>query len=229
MAPWLLATAASAHAETVDGSTGVGISSAWLMRGIPLSRDGTATVFASADAYSTSGWSVGGMVGHLVAPDGKGTPALNLRTGYETSFDGRWTWLAQWRHLSYPGSDALSLWCYNELGTSLADADRWVISWSAETRRGPGCNQHLGPVVVSRSLELNGRYPLDGGFQLGAGLGRRMYGGGTGYLYGQLGGAWSGPAGVKLLLDRVWVASQARAIYGDIARDRWVVTGLYRF
>jgi hypothetical protein len=220
---------ATASAQTVDTSVNVGVTSAWLMRGIPLTRSGTAAVFASADAYSTSGWSVGGLVGHLETLDGKDTPALNVRAGYETTFDGRWTLLGQFRHLSYPESDVLRVWCYNEVGASLADTDRWVLSWSAETRRGPGCNQHYGPIIVSRSLELNGRYPLERGFHLGAGLGRRMFGAGQGYLFGQAGGGWSGLGGAKLLIDRVWVSPQARFIYGDIARDRWVLTGLYNF
>jgi hypothetical protein len=221
--------AASASAQTLDTGVNVGISSAWLMRGISLTQGGTTPVFVGADAYSTSGWSVGGLVAHLQTGDGKQTNALNARTGYEYTFDGRWTLLAQLRHLSYPESDVLRAWCYNEVGASLADTDRWVLSWSAETRRGPGCNQHFGPIIVSRSIELNGRYPLDGGFHLGAGMGRRMYGGGLGYLYGQAGGGWAGWGGVKLLLDHVWVSPEARDIYGDIARNRWVLTGLYSF
>ena len=230
LAATLIATgAATAGAQTLDTSVNVGVSSAWLLRGIPLTRGGTAAVFASADAYSTSGWSVGGLVGRLETQDGKDTPARNLRAGYETTFDGRWTLLAQLRHLDYADSDVLEAWCYNEVGASLADADRWVLSWSAETRRGPGCNKHYGPIIVSRSLELNGRYPLDGGFNLGAGLGRRMFGGGEGYLYGQVGGGWAGWGGTKLLIDRVWVSPQARAFYGDTAADRWVVTALYNF
>jgi hypothetical protein len=221
--------AATAGAQTLDTSINVGVTSAWLMRGIPLTRDGTAAAFASADAYSTSGWSMGGLVGQLETRDGKDTPALNVRAGYETTFDGRWTLLGQLRHLDYAESDILKAWCYNEVGVSLADADRWVLSWSAETRRGPGCNQHYGPIIVSRSLELNGRYPLPGGFNVGAGLGRRMYGGAEGYRYGQAGGGWAGWRGTKLLIDRVWVSSEARSFYGDMARDRWVVTALYNF
>jgi len=221
--------AAGAGAQTLDTSVNVGITSAWVVRGIPLTRSGTAAVFAGADAYSTSGWSVGGLVGHLETMDGKDTYALNVRTGYEYTFDGRWTLLAQLRHLSYPESDPLRVWCYNDVGVSLADTDRWVLSWTAETRRGPGCNQHYGPIIVSRSIELNGRYPLDRGFHLGAGMGRRMYGAGQGYLYGQAGGGWAGWRAAKLLVDRVWVSPQAKEIYGDIARDRWVVSALYSF
>lgn len=224
-----LASVASANVLAADNSVAVGASSAWLVRGIALSRTDTVVTFASADAYSVTGWSIGGLVGRFGTPQGQDTPVLNLRGGYETVFDGRWTLLAQWRHLSYPDTDALSTWCYNELGASLADADRWVLSWSAETRRGPICNQHYGPTIVSRSIELNARQPLGGGFQLGAGLGRRMFGGGTGYLYGQAGGAWSGPGGTKWLFDRVWVSAQAKPIYGDIAHDRWVATWLYGF
>ena len=224
-----LAWASAAGAQAVDTSFSVGASSAWLVRGIPLSRSGEPVVFAGADAYATSGWSLGGLVGRFEAPDGEQASALNLRAGYEHTFDGRWTLMAQLRHMSYPGSDALKMWCYNEVGASLADTDRWVLSWSAETRRGAGCNQHFGPVIVSRSLELNGRWPLDGGFHLGAGLGRRMYGGGQGYLYGQGGGGWGSQSGLKLLLDRVWVSSQARSIYGDSARDRWVASVVQAF
>ncbi len=221
---------ASAGAQTLDTSFHLGVTSAWVMRGIPLTPEGSWPVFASADVYSTRGWSVGGLVGHLETLDGKQTETLNLRAGYEYTFDGRWTVLAQLRHLSYPESEALKPWCYNEAAASVADTDRWVLSWSAETRRGPGCNQHYGPVIVSRSLELNGRYPLDGGFHLGAGLGRRMYGAGVGYLYGQAGGGWAGWGGsMKLLLDRVWVSSQAKELYGDFAEGRWVATALYSF
>lgn len=220
---------AAASAQALDTSINIGLSSAWLMRGIPLTRSGTAAAFASADAYSSSGWSIGALVGHLETQDGQGTPTLNLRTGYEHTFDGRWTVLAQLRHLSYPESQVLKAWCYNEVGASVADTDRWVLGWSVETRRGPGCNQRYGPVIVSRSIELNGRQPLPGGFHVGAGLGRRMYGGGQGYLYGQAGGGWAGGGGVKLLIDRVWVSPQAQAIYGDTARDRWVVTAIYGF
>lgn len=222
-------TCGATSAQSIDTSINLGVSSGWLMRGIPLTRSGTAAVFASADAYSTSGWSIGGLVGRLETGDGKDTIALNVRAGYEYTFGGRWTVLGQLRHLSYGESEVLKAWCYNEVGASVADTDRWVLSWSAETRRGPGCNLHYGPIIVSRSVELNGRHPLPGGFHLGAGLGRRMYGAGQGYLFGQAGGGWAGRGGAKLLLDRVWVSPQARPIYGDIARDRWVVTGIYSF
>lgn len=224
-----VACASPAGAQAVDTSFSVGASSAWLVRGIPLSRSGRPAAFAGADVYATSGWSLGGSVGRFEALDGQQVDALSLRAGYEYTFDGRWTLMTQLRHMSYPGSDALKMWCYNEVGTSVADADRWVLSWSAETRRGASCNQHFGPVIVSRSLELNGRWPLDGGFHLGAGLGRRMYGGGQGYLYGQAGGGWGSSGGLKLLLDRVWVSPQARLIYGESARDRWVASVVQGF
>ncbi|HEX5683185.1 MAG TPA: hypothetical protein VFY73_04035 [Ideonella sp.] len=224
-----LACASTAGAQAVDTGFSVGASSAWLVRGIPLSRGERPAVFAGADAYATSGWSLGGTVGRFEARDGEQADAVGLRAGYEHTFGGRWTLMTRLRHMSYPGSDALKAWCYNEWGASVADADRWVLSWSAETRRGVGCNQHVGPVIVSRSLELNGHWPLDGGFHLGAGLGRRMYGGGQGYLFGQAGGGWVSPGGLKLLLDRAWVSPQARLIYGHAARDRWVASVVQSF
>jgi hypothetical protein len=224
-----LACASTAGAQAVDTSFSVGAGSAWLVRGIPLSRGERPVVFAGADAYAASGWSLGGTVGRFEARDGEQADAVGLRAGYEHTFGGRWTLMTQLRHMSYPGSDALKPWCYNEWGASVADSDRWVLSWSAETRRGVGCNQHFGPVIVSRSLELNGRWPLDGGFHLGAGVGRRMYGGGQGYLHGQAGGGWGNQGGLKLLLDRIWVSPQARWIYGDSARDRWVASVVQGF
>lgn len=224
MTAWTL----DAQAETFDTSHTLGLSSTWLVRGIPLSREGTVVGFAGADVYAASGWSIGGLVGQMSTADGGSATPVNLRAGYQWSLDGRWTVLGQLRHLNYLGSRMLEPWCYNELALNLADADRWVIGWSAETRRGPGCRAADGPVIVSRSVELNGRWPMDNGLHFGGGLGRRMYGGGSGYLYGQAGGGWS-QGGFKLLLDRVWVAPQARGFYGDIAQDRWVASIVQAF
>lgn len=232
--PALLALAAAlpwpidAKAEVFDTSQALSLSSAWLVRGVALSREGSPVVFARADVYAGAGWSVGGLVGALTTQGGESATPVNLRAGYAWSLDGRWTLLGELRHFNYPGAESLRAWCYNEVGVNLADGDRWMLGWSAETRRGPGCNQDFGPVIVSRSLELNGRLPLEGGWNLGAGLGRRMYGGGTGYLYGQAGGGW-GQGGFRLLLDRVWVSPQARGIYGDMARDRWVASLVQAF
>jgi hypothetical protein len=217
----LLAWTGGATAQSLEVGASVNASSAWLVRGITLNRAGTPVAFATADVYAAEGWSVGGLLGRMEAASGEWATPVNLRAGYEWSFGGRWTLIGQLRHLNYQGAESLKLWCYNEAGASLADGDRWVLSWSAETRRGPGCNQHGGPVIVSRSLELNASQPLDGGVHLGAGLGRRMYGGGQGYLYGQVGAGWR-HRGLRVLLDRVWVSDQARLIYGDGASERWV-------
>jgi uncharacterized protein (TIGR02001 family) len=223
------ASGAPAQAQALDTTVNIGASSAWVVRGITLSRDDTVSTFASVSVYSSDGWSLGGLVGRLDAVTGETATATNLFGGYEWSFDGRWTVMTQVRHLNYPDGDPfLKTWCYNEAGASIADADRWILSWSAETRRGPGCNDHSGPVINSRAVEFNAQWPLDAGFHLGGGLGRRMYGGGGGYLFGQVGGGWRhGPFSV--LLDRLWLSSDARVFYSGLARERWMASVVWKF
>jgi hypothetical protein len=217
-----------AMAQGLDTTWRAGVGSAWLVRGVSLSAPGKPVVFADANAYA-AGWSFGGLLGHFETDAGETATAVNLRAGHEWTLDARWSVMAHLRHLSYPGAEGLRPWCYNEVGASLADADRWLLSWSAETRRGPGCNDPVGPVIVSRSLELNGRWPLSTSTSLGGGIGRRMYGARDGYLFGQAGLAWQ-HGGLQLLLDRVWVSPQAtRYYYSAIARDRWVATATWSF
>jgi len=217
-----------AGAQAFDTSYTVGASSSWVVRGIPLSRTDTPVAFASADLYAAAGWSIGGLVGHFDTVYGESATPVNLRAGYEWSFGGRWTLMGQWRYLDYPGADSLNQWCYHELAASLADADRWVLSWSAETRHGPGCNEHGTPVINSRSLELNAQWPLAHGLSLSGGVARRMYGAGQGYLYGQAGAGWR-HGGLRVLLDRVWVSPQAQLIYGPWVHDRWVGSVVWAF
>lgn len=223
-----LALPGAAQAQGVDLGGRLGLGSAWLVRGISLSAPGAPAVFADANAYA-AGWSLGGLLGRFETAAGETAAVVNLRAGHEWALDARWSLMAHLRHLSYPGADGLRAWCYNEVAASVADADRWVLSWSAETRRGPGCNDGAGPAIVSRSLELNGRWPLAASTSLGGGLGRRMYGGGDGYLFGQAGLAWQ-HGGLQLLIDRVWVSPQAlNFYYAPMARDRWVASASWSF
>jgi len=220
------ATAQSGSAG-LETSWRVGASSRWLVRGIPLSREGTAVSFAGADLYA-QGWSLGALYGRLETQAHESAGAVGLRAAKEWTLDGRWAVTAQLRHNSYPGAPSLQRWCYNEAGVSLADADRWVLSWSAETRRGPGCNQHQGPAVTSRSLELNASWPLAGGWHLGGGAGWRLYGGGDGYLFGQAGAGWQQDH-LALQLDRVMVDPAARPLYGAPANNSWVASLVWSF
>jgi len=225
---------ACAAANAQDGPTGlettwrVGASSRWLLRGIPLSRDGTGVAFVGADVYAREGWSLGALYGRLQTQSEESAGAVSLRAAQEWSMEGRWAITAQLRHSSYPGAPSLRPWCYSEAGLSLADADRWVLSWSAETRRGPGCNQRQGPTVVSRSLELNASWPLAAGWHLGGGAGWRLYGGGEDYLFGQAGAGWQQDH-LSLQLDRVMVSNAAVPLYGPSAKDSWVASVVWSF
>lgn len=195
----------------------VGLSSDWIVRGVRLSDGRTPVLVAGIDAYTATGWSLGVAPVRLRDRNGQWAESWLLHAGHELLLDAHWLLLAELQHNHYAHSPALKGWSGTQLALGMAYGDRWSLTWNADQPRDPR--------LVTRSLDLNLRWPLVPQFALTAGLGRVVHPPGARYSYGQVGlegraGGW------RVRLDRTWAES---ASYGGLAAPHWVGSAQWAF
>jgi hypothetical protein len=196
------------------------MSSDWSVRGVHLSDGNTPVLIAGIDAYATTGWSLGVAPVRLRDRSGQWAEAWLLRAGHEVALDMHWLLLAELQHKHYTRSRALKGWGGTQFALGIAHGDRWSLTWNADQPRDAR--------LVSRSLDVNLRWPLAPQLALTGGLGRVVRPPGARYSYGQAGlegrvGEW------RLRLDRTWAGSAAERSFGSLAAPRWVASAQWVF
>jgi len=207
-------------AQPLVWSGRVGLASHWIVRGQQASDGDAPVVFAGADAYGSTGWSLGGAALRLRDRDGNWSDGWSLHAGHETAIDADWRWLVDLQHVGYEGSAALAAWRGPRLALGLAYGDRWSLTWNAEQPR--------DQALAARSVDFNIRWPLRPQLSIGGGIGRVVSSQGPHNSYGQIGLTWH-VGGWQAQLDRTWGPSNTG--YGQPLgpRARWLAGTQWAF
>jgi len=216
----LLAACTPLCAQPLAWSGRVGLSSHWVVRGQQISDGDAPVLYAGADAYAGTGWSMGVAALRLRDRNGTWSDGWSLHAGHETALDADWRWLVDLQHVGYEGSAALAAWRGPRLALGLAYGDRWSLTWNAE--------QPQAAVLAARSVDFNIRWPLQPQLSIGGGIGRVVSSRGPHDSYGQAGLAWH-VGGWQVQLDRTWGPSNAGHRLPPVPSARWVAGTQWTF
>lgn len=201
--------------------------SSLVVRGMQISKPGRAVALLGADLYDPSGWSWGGALTHLQSATGEPGTGISLRAGREWSLDDAWSVNLSARHDRYLDNPYLQLWCYNQLGMTLTQEDRWSVSAHWRPRHGPGCDNL--PTAPNRALDLAARWPISGELGLDTSIGR-LAGGPEAYTYGQFGlYVARGPATAYLARTQTWGTTPSSPGTPRTDGGHWVASMVWKF
>ena len=209
----LLGFAVSAQTRSVVGE--VGVSSSLVDRGIVIGPH-RPIAQAQVTLYDTSGWSAGLAVG--VQAGASNPSQVLVRGSYEWLLSNDWQMQANALYYCYPSDSGLKMFDHLEAGASWGYRDMLALSLTGHQYRIPA----PGRPRPHWTAELNLRWPLAEHVSLLSGIGQAQLDHDGGYLYGQVGTAWSqGPwrAEVSYLhTDR-----RAVTVFGNNAARHWSV------
>ena len=234
LASWRLALLAcllgsgAAHGQEIDGS--IGVSSGVIVRGFALDG-GRPAVQGAVNYYGAGSWlaSLSGAAFRL-SSNGEWSLQLLGKLGYAWQLANDWGAQLSYVHYAYPLNSELRIYERDELIATATYRDRLVLSVAGL------CNNRASARGSRSSVayDLVGRYPLQAGVALSAGLGYQdmHHRSGFGYAYGNVGaGADLGRRTGDAHLEVSYIVTDATAKkrLGDEASNRWTASLAWAF
>lgn len=218
----------TALGQEIDAS--LGVSSGIVVRGFAL-NGGRPAVQGAVNFYSAGPWlaSLSGAAFRSASNDEWGLQLFS-KLGYAWQLANDWGAQLSYVHYAYPLNSELRAYERDELIATAAYRDLVVLSVAGLRNSRASANGRHGSVAY----DLVGRYPLQAGVALSAGLGYQdmHHRSGFGYAYGNVGaGADLGPrtGGAHLEVSYIVTDATAKKRLGDEASNRWAASLAWAF